>query len=315
MEPAITVVMPVGDRLEFLAEAIASVLAQSFADFELIAVLDGVSPEVRACVEGFRDPRLRTVAMPLNLGTSNARNAALRLARAPYLALMDSDDVALPQRLGTQHAFMQAHPEVAACGTNAIKITDSGDRRPMIYPETDGMIKARLLLVDSAMINPTVMMRTAFVREHGLQYDDNLPRDEDHRFFTEMMRKGARFHGLQQDLLLYRRHPRNATKNQEAVDADKTRVREIVLPAFFPELSGTEIRMLLKGMCKEVRMSIDEACLFVATLNKAAREPRSFLGEDRTEIRRLLGTYRKRALDFITGAGTAPGPGAKEAPR
>ncbi|HSV45055.1 MAG TPA: glycosyltransferase, partial [Ramlibacter sp.] len=220
MNPKISVVFPVGNRLDFLAEALESVLAQTFADFELIVVLDGVYPEVQACVEGYRDERIRVVTMPLNLGVSNARNAALRLARAPYAALMDSDDVALPHRFATQHAWLEAHPELTVCASNAIKITDGGERRPMLYPETDGSIKARLLLVDSSVLNPTAMMRMDFIRQHRIEYDANMPRDQDHRFYTEMMRAGARFYGIQQQLLLYRRHPNNATKNRDSVDTE-----------------------------------------------------------------------------------------------
>lgn len=294
MNPQISVVFPVGNRLEFLPEAIESVLAQTFTDFELIVVLDGVFPEVLACVESYRDERIRLVRMPLNLGVSNARNAALRSARAPYAALMDSDDVALPHRFATQHAWLEAHPELTVCASNAVKITDSGQRRPMLYPETDGMIKSRLMLVDSSMLNPTAMMRVDFIRRHRIEYDANLPRDQDHRFYTEMMRAGAHFYGIQQQLLLYRRHATNATKNLEAVDVEKTRVREVVLPAFFPELTGMEYRMLQKGMCIDSAMSFDEACLFVVALNKAAREGRSFYGEDRAELRRILGMYRQR---------------------
>lgn len=302
MNPKISVVFPVGNRLEFLPEAIESVLAQTFTDFELIVVLDGVFPEVLACVESYRDERIRLVRMPLNLGVSNARNAALRSARAPYAALMDSDDVALPHRFATQHAWLEAHPELTVCASNAVKITDSGQRRPMLYPETDGMIKSRLLLVDSSMLNPTAMMRVDFIRRHRIEYDANLPRDQDHRFYTEMMRAGGSFYGIQQQLLLYRRHATNATKNLDAVDVEKTRVREVVLPAFFPELTGMEYRMLLKGMCIDSAMSFDEACLFVVALNKAAREGRSFYGEDRAELRRILGMYRQRVQKSFAGA-------------
>ena len=301
MNPGISVVFPVGDRLDFLAEAIESVLAQTFADFELIVVLDGVSPAVQACVESYRDERIRVLRMPLNLGVSNARNAALRSARAPYAALMDSDDVALPHRFATQHAWLQAHPELTVCASNAVKITDTGERRPMVYPETDGTIKARLLLVDSSVLNPTAMMRMDFIRRHRIEYDANLPRDQDHRFYTEMMRSGASFYGIQEQLLLYRRHATNATKNRDAVDLEKSRVREVLLPAFFPELTGTECRMLLRGMCIDATMNFDEACLFVVALNKAAREGRSFHGEDRAELRRILGRYHQRVQKSFAG--------------
>jgi glycosyltransferase involved in cell wall biosynthesis len=305
VSPKISVVLPVGNRLEFLAEALESVLAQDFADFELIAVLDGVAAEVAAVVEGMRDERIRIIRMPLNLGVSNARNAGLRAARAPYAALMDSDDVALPMRLGTQYDWMEAHPDVTVCGSMAIKLMPDGRRLQMIYPEADGMIKARLLLVDSSLINPTCMLRMEFVRHHGLQYDASLPRDEDHRFFVDVMRAGGTFHGLPQALLLYRRHPGNTTAPKVAandrarIDLEKARVRELLLPLFFPDLSGNDYALLLRGMRLNSTLALDEIMAYMAALNKAARESRVFVGEDRAEIRRILRRFHTGAMQSL----------------
>jgi hypothetical protein len=156
-----------------------------------------------------------------------------------------------------------------------------------------------MLLVDSAMLNPTTMLRTGFLRRHAIEYDANFPRDHDHRLFVDMMRKGARFHGLQEELLLYRRHGGNATTDRTGVDAEKNRVREIVLPAFFPELTGAAHRILMMGMGEQVHMTLDEARQFVAVAELALRETRSFLGEDRAELAAILGSYRQRMLQSL----------------
>jgi glycosyltransferase involved in cell wall biosynthesis len=298
-QPKISVIFPVYHRQAFLREALESVLAQSFGDFELLIVHDGVCEPVRAIVDSYRDARIRSIELPINLGISTARNAGLRAASAPLIALMDSDDVALPERFARQHAFMHSHPDVTVCASNAIKLLSDGRQAPMRYPETDAMIKARLLLVDSAMLNPTTMLRTGFLRRHAIEYDANFPRDHDHRLFVDMMRKGARFHGLQEELLLYRRHGGNATTDRTGVDAEKNRVREIVLPAFFPELTGAAHRILMMGMGEQVHMTLDEARQFVAVAELALRETRSFLGEDRAELAAILGSYRQRMLQSL----------------
>ena len=302
MNPKISVIFPVGDREAYLAEALSSILAQTLTEFELIVVLDGVPAPVQAIVETYRDERIRILQMPMNLGVSNARNAAMQAAQAPYMALMDSDDVAMPQRLAQQYAWMQAHPDVTVCGSNSVKLMEDDRRVSMHYPETDGQIKARLLLVDSAILNPTAMLRSDFVRHHALRYDANLPRDHDHRFYVEMTRLGATFYGLQQELLLYRRHAGNATQDQQGVDAEKTRVREVLTPLYFPELTGNEAEMLLKGLCQQVQMTVEEACFFVTVANKAAQETRVFRGEDRSELNQILGRYKQRVLQSLVGA-------------
>ncbi len=306
MNPKVSVIFPVGDRPAFLAEAIESVLTQTLADFEMIVVLDGVSEPVETIMAGYRDARIRTIRLPVNLGISNARNAALRWAKAPFLALMDSDDVAMPHRFENQLKWMEAHPDVTVCSSNSIKLLEDGRRVNMVYPETDGMIKARLLLVDSAILNPTAMIRSDFVKKHRLQYDANMPRDHDHLFYVAMMRNGARFYGLQEELLLYRRHAGNVTHDREGVDEEKTLVRERLLPVFFPELSGHEAQLLMLGLQAAPELSLKQACGFVAAANKAIQEERVFLGEDRRELKRILTGYLQRAMVSLGALTTKP---------
>lgn len=298
-EPQISVIFPVHNREEYLREALDSVLAQTFTNFELLIILDGSPPGVEAIVNSYRDPRIRVIKFPHNFGVSAARNAGLRQARAPLIALMDSDDVAMPQRFARQYAHMQAHPAVTVCASNGIKQLEDGRRGLMKFPETDGVIKSRMLIVDAALHNPTTMFRASFIRQHGLAYDSNLPRDEDYRLFVEMMRLGAHFYGLQEELLLYRRHAKNVTKDRRGADKEKTVVRDVILPLFFPELTGAEYQILLKGMREEVNLTLEEAYKFTHTVGKALKETRSFLGEDRIELSSILRAYRQRVDKFI----------------
>ena len=258
---------------------------------------------VESIIDSYHDQRIRIIKFPINMGISTARNAGLIAAKAPYIALMDSDDVSLPNRFAQQHAWMESHPDVTVLGSNSIKIFSDGRRIPMQYPEFDGIIKSRLLLVDSAILNPTAMFRTEFIKQHGLLYDANLHRDSDHRFFVEIMRKGGTFYGLQEELLIYRRHAENTTNSRLGVDEEKTKVREILLPLFFPELTGEEGRAMLKGLCEEVKISLPEGYHSLIVMNKALRESRSLIGEDREELRKIVRFYRDRigrSLDRAT---------------
>jgi len=116
----------------------------------------------------------------------------------------------------------------------------------MIYPESDGDIKARLLWVDGALLNLTAMFRTDFVRDHPHFYDAIFPINHDYIFFIAMMRAGATFFSLKQPLQLYRRHAENATNDESRQDEEKTAVRTTLLPMFFPELTGSEGKIMLK---------------------------------------------------------------------
>src|SRR5207247_1570481 len=109
--PAVTVIMPVYDRERFVCEAIASVLAQTFSDLELIVVDDGSTDGTAAAVAAVEDPRLRYVAQP-HRGVAAAMNTGLRSARGRYVARLDSDDVWLPDLLATQVAVLESRPEI-----------------------------------------------------------------------------------------------------------------------------------------------------------------------------------------------------------
>ena len=116
--PSVSVCMPVYNTERYVAEAVESILAQTFGDFEFIIVDDGSTDGSRAILERYaeRDDRIRLISRP-NTGIGGARNEALRLAKGELIAVMDSDDVALPERFEVQLAYLREHPEVVCLGS------------------------------------------------------------------------------------------------------------------------------------------------------------------------------------------------------
>src|SRR5258708_9091408 len=114
MTPRITVLMPVFNRERFVDEAIQSVVAQEFADFELLIVDDGSTDRTPELLRAWaqRDARIVVVTSPQNQGIPAALNRGLRHARAPYVARLDSDDIMMPGRLAEQAAVLDRDPEV-----------------------------------------------------------------------------------------------------------------------------------------------------------------------------------------------------------
>ena len=299
VDPKISVIIAVADRTENLREAIDSILAQSLTDFEFLIIADGVSAPVLSILSGYTDARIRLIRLPLNMGISAARNAGLAAAKASYIALMDSDDVALPQRLELQYKFLQAHPEVTVCSSNSATLFPNGGRAPVRHPEMDGTIKARLLLADDGFVHRTAMCRADFLRRHQLRYDPNLSPDDGQSFCVNMMRAGAVFHALQEELLLRRQ---GATPVGDAVadlDVRKSRVREPLVPLFFPKLRGDEMQSLLVAMREVVSDDVAEAKKSLAAIDKALKEKRSLLGEDRAELGSILNGMRSRLEQLI----------------
>lgn len=164
--PAVSVLMGVRDGAAWIPRAIASVLAQTLTDLELVVVDDGSTDATAALLAGVRDPRL-VVERQARAGLTVALNRGLGRARALLIARLDADDVALPARLERQRAFLQAHPEVGLLGT-AARVVDESDRDVEIIqpPEDDHAIR-RALIRRNPFVHSSVMLRRALVSSVG----------------------------------------------------------------------------------------------------------------------------------------------------
>ncbi len=167
--PRVTVLIPVFNAERFLRESVKSVLAQTFAnfDFELLAINDGSTDRSREILSSFSDPRVRIVDNDGNRGLIYTLNHGLELARGEYVARLDADDIAAPDRLAQQAAFLDQHPGVALVGGCAEFIDAEGKvfmtrRVPLTHDE----IVARIFSVN-CFIHSGVMFRTSVVRTLG----------------------------------------------------------------------------------------------------------------------------------------------------
>lgn len=127
-QPQITVFMAAYNQADFIKQSIDSILTQSFSDFELIVVNDGSTDDTAIIVESFTDNRIRLVNNDGNKGLIYTRNRLLTLARGEYIAILDGDDIAQPDRLKLQYNFLSANPEIALCGGHATIIDENGDK-------------------------------------------------------------------------------------------------------------------------------------------------------------------------------------------
>jgi len=207
--PRISVIMPVFDGEAYLAEAVESVLGQSLSDLELIVVDDGSQDGSRAILERFaeEDPRLHLIVNETNLGAMAASNLAWQAARAPYVARLDADDVALPDRLSRQVAFLDAHPRVAAVGGAIIRIDSAGRRGATIRFPTGSRGIRRTLRRHNCLAHSAVAMRRSALLEIG-GYRLEVAED-----FDIWLRLSERWElaNLPEPVGLYREHPAQVT--------------------------------------------------------------------------------------------------------
>jgi glycosyltransferase involved in cell wall biosynthesis len=200
----ISVVMPVLNAGPWLKESIDSILAQSHDELELIVVDDGSSDDSRevAAEAAARDPRVTRLdldPLPGNTSSARAANAGIGIARGAYIARMDADDVALPERLQRQLAFLEVH-DLDACGTLAQAF--GSEDRLYWYPESrDGI--GRELLFRVGILHPTLLARAKLM--HDQPYLTSASH-EDYEWQTRVWAAGARLGNVQEVLLRHRTH-------------------------------------------------------------------------------------------------------------
>jgi GT2 family glycosyltransferase len=163
--PKISVLMPVYDSVRFLTAAVDSILRQTLAEIELIAIDGGSSDGSVELLQRMAaaDPRLRVVAQG-KLGLVESLNLGLSLARAPLVARMDADDISRPDRFAKQWALLADRPDVVAV-SGGIDFVDEDGRyiKTVLFPTLPESIASELLF-HSVVAHPAVMMRTASVR-------------------------------------------------------------------------------------------------------------------------------------------------------
>lgn len=214
--PRISVVMPVYNAARYLQAAIDSILAQTFSDFELVAVDDGSTDNSHAILDSYaaRDPRVRVLSRP-NTGIVGALNDGLALARGEFLARMDADDIALPERFARQLAWFAERPDGVGVGSAFIYIDARGARLKWNPRQTDHTaIEQALLAGDGgAIIHPAAMFRRAAVDRVG-RYRPLAQWIEDLDLYLRLARVGT-LGNRPETLLLYRYHEQsvNFTKN------------------------------------------------------------------------------------------------------
>jgi glycosyltransferase involved in cell wall biosynthesis len=206
-EPLVSIILPVWNGAQYLAEAVESLLDQTFEAFELLIVNDGSTDLTSSRAHHFarRDPRVKVIELA-HSGIVAALNAGLAAARAPYIARMDCDDYSLPTRLENQVAYLNSHPGCVAVGGDIEIIDEAGELIGHLSFPRDHADILRTLLTHSgnAIPHPTVMMRAAAVKAVGGYSAPHFPA-EDFGLWLRLAEVGE-LANLPQKLLRYRRH-------------------------------------------------------------------------------------------------------------
>ena len=205
--PRVSVLMPVYNSERHLDQAVASILDQSHADFEFIIINDGSSDGSSGILHDFagKDLRIRLYERP-NTGYCRALNEGLGYARGEFIARMDADDFAMPDRFERQVSYLRDHPECVVLGGRVLLVDEDGDPiREMCHEQTHEAIDAAHMAgKGGTIVHPAMMARRSAVEAIG-GYDESIQFAEDLDFFLRLAEHG-RVANLPDVVLHYRQH-------------------------------------------------------------------------------------------------------------
>lgn len=231
--PLASFLLAVHNDARFLREAIESVLGQTVADLELIVIDDASTDESREIVETVDDRRTTILRNDSQLGLATSLNRGLEHASGQYVARLDADDVALPERLEHQLARIRREPAVAVVGSAVTDLDEQG-RPGRTHVMPSGAVPLRWhALFSSPFFHPTVLVDRETLEHHGLRYDPAFLESEDYDLWARLF-AFADGDNVREPLLLKRVHVAQASQRRAEVQESFRRrvsLREIACVA------------------------------------------------------------------------------------
>ncbi len=208
--PAVSIALSMHNAARTIEQALRSLLAQSCTDWELILMDDGSSDDGLARAERYADARFRIVVDGQRRGLAARLNQAIELARGRYLARMDADDIAYPERLERQLAFLEAHPEVDLLGAGMMVFGDDGEPTGLYDVRTTHAAICARPLSGFYLAHPTWMGRIEWFRKW--RYDPICRKAQDQDLLLRAWRS-SRYAALPEPLVGYRQETLSVRKS------------------------------------------------------------------------------------------------------
>lgn len=298
--PEISVIMSVYNGEKYIREAVKSILFQTFWNWELIIVDDCSSDRTGATLKLYEelDDRIRIVTNEKNLKLQASLNKAISLARGKYIARMDADDMALPERLEKQYAFMEENPDTALSSCRYMTFTDGVMSSGGGGSRGDCESVKALLLVTNPILHPGVIIRNSVLRE--LEYDTDFTCTEDLELWSRMAKKNYKMAIQDEYLMIYRIHKKQITGTTMKKQYEEVmKVQDKFCPEIFKTMSQTERRFYIHGIYFREEADINGFCEFFRHVKSVNGELEIFDAEaiDYAALE-ILAEYRRNGISL-----------------
>ncbi len=228
-KPILSVVMAVYNGMPYLEDAVKSILAQTYKNFEFIIVDDGSTDDGWRYLKSLKDQRIKLIKNAKNLGLASSLNIGLKAAKGEYIARMDADDTSLPQRFKKQVDFLNANDNYTLVGSQ-VEWVDQKNKRinGFIVPQTDEEIRKKIVLRNQ-IHHATVMFRKSDIQKLGA-YRTFFNGVEDYDLWFRVIGKGM-ISNLPEKLVIRRIHPKALSqKNHIRTELFALAVRFLNIP-------------------------------------------------------------------------------------
>ena len=286
----ISIIFPVHNGEEYLAEAIESVISQTDKNWELLLLDDGSTDNsvelLQSLIKQSADSRVVLHQNPANLGLPATLNIGISHARGKFICRFDADDIMLSKRLEIQRKFLDNNPHIGIVGSAAIAIDSCGETlRRITMPATHSEIVCKEFSgLASAFIHPSIMVRRNLFTEFNFRYDESFKTSQDKKLWFEMLQhtQGA---NISEPLIKYRKHPDSASiakRSQQQQNA--TSVCKMWLEALLQEdVSDAETKAFIDTKPK---LGPSDSTAIRFTL-KVLRHVKDKFGIERSSIRKM----------------------------
>lgn len=211
--PRVTVIIPAYNSMEFLPETLASVLQQTFTDFEVLIINDGSTDHIVSWASGIHDPRVKLISQE-NRGVSEARNTGIKNAQGEYVAFLDSDDLWEATKLEAQVQCLDSDLSAGVVYTWTRLINKTGEATGRIFAsDPKANVWQQLLEKDVISTGSSVMTRRSCFERVGY-FDRTLPPAEDLDMWLRLAAHYP-FSVIKEPLTLYRYYPNSSSKNRQ----------------------------------------------------------------------------------------------------
>jgi GT2 family glycosyltransferase len=229
--PTVSILMSVHNGEKYLEQTLQSITSQTYTDFEVIIINDCSTDQTSNILGKYKDnEKFKIINNESCLGLTKSLNIGISKARGKYIARLDADDIALPERLSIQKQFLDDNKDIVCIGSASIIIDENGNKTGFkkVVSNID-TLKFRMILANQ-ISHPSAFFRTEIIKKIG-GYNENYKYAQDFNLWSRLLKAGYKISNIEKPLILYRVHNKSiSAEMRRRRRAQPQRRRRAALP-------------------------------------------------------------------------------------